>query len=116
MIIDIYTHIYPNAYYETMNRVSPQLENLGKRMRQVTKLHDLDERFREMDNYGDYRQVISLPQPPIEDVSNLPRLPSEVVVKLDLVEADLCDGLQSALEVLLHQRPDCVELKADPVE
>ena len=69
MIIDIYTHIYPNAYYETMNRVSPQLENLGKRMRQVTKLHDLDERFREMDNYGDYRQVISLPQPPIEDVS-----------------------------------------------
>ncbi len=69
MIIDIYTHIYPNAYYQAMNRVSPQLENLGKRMRQVTKLHDLDERFREMDAYGDYRQIISLPQPPIEDVS-----------------------------------------------
>ncbi len=70
MIIDIYTHIYPNAYYQAMNKVAPQLENLGKRMRAVTKLHDLDERFREMDNYGDYRQVISLPQPPIEDVSS----------------------------------------------
>jgi aminocarboxymuconate-semialdehyde decarboxylase len=69
MIIDIYTHIYPTAYYETMTRIAPQLENLGKRMRQVTKLHDLDERFREMDAYGDYRQIISLPQPPIEDVS-----------------------------------------------
>ena len=31
MIIDIYTHIYPNVYFETMNRVAPQLENLGKR-------------------------------------------------------------------------------------
>jgi len=53
---------------------------------------------------------------PIEDVSNLPWLPSEVVVKFDLVEADLCDGLQSALEILFHQGSDCVELNADPVE
>ncbi len=70
MIIDIYTHVYPTEYYERMNEVSPQLENLGKRMRAVTMLHDMDERFRAMDAYGDYRQVISLPNPPIEDVSS----------------------------------------------
>ena len=68
MIIDIFTHIYPTSYYEEMCKAAPQLENLGKRMRQVVKLHDLDERFREMDAYGDYRQIISLPVPPIDHV------------------------------------------------
>ncbi len=67
MIIDIYTHILPTAFYERMTSIAPKLENLGKRMRAVTKLHDLDERFTEMDAYGDYRQLISLPNPPIED-------------------------------------------------
>ena len=32
-------------------------------------LHDLDARFRAMGEFGDYRQIISLPQPPIEDVT-----------------------------------------------
>ena len=33
----------------------------------MKKLFDLDERFREMDRFGDYREIISLPNPPIED-------------------------------------------------
>jgi aminocarboxymuconate-semialdehyde decarboxylase len=68
-LIDIYTHIYPDRFFAEMTRVSPQLENLGKRLRSVTKLFDLDARFREMDELGDYRQVISLPNPPIEDLA-----------------------------------------------
>src|SRR5437660_9142667 len=68
-LIDIYTHIYPDKFFREMTRVAPQLENLGKRLRSVTKLFDLDARFREMDTYGDYRQVISLPNPPIEEVA-----------------------------------------------
>ena len=68
-LIDIYTHIYPERFFAEMTKVSPQLENLGKRLRTVTKLFDLDERFREMDAFGDYRQVISLPNPPIEDLA-----------------------------------------------
>ena len=68
-LIDIYTHIYPDRFFAEMTRVSPQLENLGKRLRTVTKLFDLDARFREMDEFGDYRQVISLPNPPIEDLA-----------------------------------------------
>src|SRR5580704_14451101 len=68
-LIDIYTHIYPDRFFKEMTRVSPQLENLGKRLRSVTKLFDLDARFREMDDYGDYRQIISLPNPPIENIA-----------------------------------------------
>jgi uncharacterized protein len=68
-LIDIYTHIYPDRFFAEITRISPQLENLGKRLRSVTKLFDLDERFREMDAFGDYRQVISLPNPPIEEIA-----------------------------------------------
>jgi len=45
-----------------MNKVAPKLGNIAARLRSVTKIHDLDARFREMDEFGDYRQVISLPK------------------------------------------------------
>ena len=50
-----------------MNKAAPKLGNIAARLRGVTKIYDLDARFREMDEFGDYRQVISLPNPPIED-------------------------------------------------
>jgi len=68
-IIDIYTHIFPERFFEEMTRAAPNLENIGKRLRGVTKLFDLDARFREMDQFGDYRQIISLPNPAIEDIA-----------------------------------------------
>jgi aminocarboxymuconate-semialdehyde decarboxylase len=69
MIIDIYTHILPDAFFREMSRVSPKLENIGARLRGVKKLFDLDARFSEMDTLGDYRQVISLPNPPLEEIA-----------------------------------------------
>ena len=69
MLIDIYCHIYPDRFFQEMTKVSPKLENIGKRLRGVTKLFDLDARFREMDQFGDYRQIISLPNPPIEEIA-----------------------------------------------
>ena len=69
MLIDIYCHIYPDRFFQEMTKVSPKLENIGKRLRGVTKLFDLDVRFREMDEFGEYRQIISLPNPPIEDIA-----------------------------------------------
>ena len=67
-IIDIYCHIFPDRFFQEMTRVAPNLENIGKRLRGIVKLFDLDARFKEMDTFGDYRQVISLPNPPIEDI------------------------------------------------
>jgi uncharacterized protein len=66
-IIDIYCHIFPDNFFQEMNRIAPRLGNIGARLRGVKKLFDLDERFREMDQFGDYREIISLPNPPIED-------------------------------------------------
>src|SRR5215212_9902275 len=69
MIIDIYTHILPDAFFREMSRVSPKLENIGARLRGIKKLFDLETRFAEMDEIGDYRQVISLPNPPLEEIA-----------------------------------------------
>jgi uncharacterized protein len=66
-IIDIYCHIFPDKFFQEMTRIAPRLGNIGARLRGVKKLFDLDERFREMDQFGDYREIISLPNPPIED-------------------------------------------------
>src|SRR3954469_2666524 len=69
MIIDIYTHILPDRFFREMSRASPKLENIGARLRGVKKLFDLDLRFGEMDKLGDYQQVISLPNPPLEEIA-----------------------------------------------
>ena len=52
-----------------MAKAAPRLENIGKRMQAVTMIHDLDTRFRLMDEFGDYGHVISLPNPPLEDIT-----------------------------------------------
>src|SRR5258708_8899284 len=69
-IVDIYCHIFPDKFFQEMNRVAPRLGNIAARLRGVKKLFDLDERFREMDQFGDYREIISLPNPPIEDLAS----------------------------------------------
>src|SRR6516165_3325893 len=87
-IIDIYCHTFPDRFFHEMNRIAPRLGNIGARLRGVKKLFDLDERFREMDRFGDYREVISLPNPPIEDFAqgevglNLARIGNDAMAEL----------------------------------
>src|SRR2546430_14330194 len=68
-IVDIYCHIFPDKFFQEMNRIAPRLGNIAARLRGVKKLFDLEERFREMDQFGDYREIIPLPNPPIEDLA-----------------------------------------------
>src|SRR4249920_2626229 len=87
-IVDIYCHIMPEKFSEEMSRIAPRLGNIATRLRGVKKLFDLDERFREMDQFGDYRQIISLPNPPIEDLAagevglNLARIGNDAMAEL----------------------------------
>jgi len=60
MIVDIYTHIFPERFFQELERGSPKLGNMGKRLRSVRKLFDLDLRFKDMDEIGqDYRQIVA---------------------------------------------------------
>jgi uncharacterized protein len=88
MIVDIYTHIFPGRFFQELEKGPPKLGNMGKRMRSIPKLFDLDLRFKDMDEIGDYKQIISLPNPPIEDVaegeaaSNLARVANDAMADL----------------------------------
>lgn len=64
--IDIFNHIYPQRFFAEFLRVEPGLKDMGKRVRNIPVLVDLDARFRMMDEFGDYRQIISLPTPALE--------------------------------------------------
>ena len=64
--IDIFTHIYPVDFFAKLMKVAGNFKDVGKRSRGVPMLVDLDERFRVMDQFGDYQQVLSLPTPPLE--------------------------------------------------
>jgi aminocarboxymuconate-semialdehyde decarboxylase len=64
--IDIFNHVLPERFFAEFLRVAPRLKDMGKRSRNIPVMVDLDARFRMMDEFGDYRQVISLASPPIE--------------------------------------------------
>ncbi len=67
--IDVFNHIFPVKFYEKMLASSRHLSDMGKRVRGVPMLVDLEERFRVMDRFEDYRQVLSIASPPIETMA-----------------------------------------------
>jgi uncharacterized protein len=71
MKIDVFCHVMPRAYADRLSSHGGDAAaaNLRKRSTEVPAMVDLDLRFRQMDEFGgDYRQVISLPGPPVEDI------------------------------------------------
>jgi predicted TIM-barrel fold metal-dependent hydrolase len=66
MKIDIFCHIFPERALQRFFEAAPNLKDMGKRVRNIPELFDLDRRFRVMDEFGDYRQVISMSSPPLE--------------------------------------------------
>jgi predicted TIM-barrel fold metal-dependent hydrolase len=66
MKIDIFNHIFPKRFFHKMLEVAPAHKDMGKRVREVPVLYDLDARFRVMDQFDDYAQVICIASPPIE--------------------------------------------------
>ena len=72
MKIDIFNHIFPKSYYDKMLAIAPNAKDMNKRVRNIPSIVDLDERFRIMDRFGDYVQIICLPNPPIESFASPP--------------------------------------------
>ncbi len=66
MKIDLFCHILPPAYFERMTAISARGAYMQKRIREIPVRVDLELRFRMMDLFGDYVQVLSLAAPPLE--------------------------------------------------
>ena len=67
--IDAFNHFFPAGVWARMLEIPGMGANIGKRMRNIPAIFDLDVRFRVMDlfKHHDYTQVISLGMPPLEN-------------------------------------------------
>ena len=92
--IDVFTHIFPAQYVERMQQVAPGLKDAGKRVRGVPMLVDLDVRFRVMDAFEGYQQILSIATPPIEAYAS----PSDAV--------DLATRANDGMADLVRRHPE----------
>ncbi|MGH6913172.1 MAG: amidohydrolase family protein [Geminicoccales bacterium] len=89
MKIDIYNHIFPEPYWAYMLEVAGDHKDIGKRVRSIPMLADLDARFRVMDQFEDYRQILSVPAPPPEVLAG-PEQAAELARRANDGMAELC--------------------------
>jgi len=64
--IDAFNHFFPKALWERIQSLEGAGKDIGKRMQGVPCIYDLDTRFRVMDEFENYTQIISLGMPPLE--------------------------------------------------
>src|SRR3984893_4907793 len=67
--IDAWTHIFPKTYFEKLQTMASATGPL-KRWLKLTSLYDLDHRFRLMDGFEGYRQLLTPSMPAIEDLAD----------------------------------------------
>lgn len=73
--IDAFCHFFPKGIFALMIDSVGGSSELGARMKGVKTIHDLDARFRMMDEFGDYSQILSLGLPGIEAMAAPDRSP-----------------------------------------
>ena len=59
MKIDIFNHIFPQKYFDEYIAGPKALPDIGKRVRNMPTIVNLDARFKVMDEFGEYCQIIS---------------------------------------------------------
>jgi aminocarboxymuconate-semialdehyde decarboxylase len=65
MRIDAYTHFIPEEFFAKISG----FPDIGKRMREVPCIHDLDVRKKVVDQFDDYGQILSYAMPPLESLA-----------------------------------------------
>lgn len=74
MKIDIFNHILPPALLDELEGLLPA--PVLERFKTIPTLHDIDARLRLLDEFGDYQQVLSLSQPPLDEIAGPDRTPA----------------------------------------
>jgi predicted TIM-barrel fold metal-dependent hydrolase len=69
MRVDAFNHFFPKRFFARMRELVGRGADMAMRVRAIPCIHDLDERFRVMDQFADYAQVLSLPSPPLETIA-----------------------------------------------
>ena len=116
--IDVFNHIFPKPFFERLQAVAVNQAPF-KRWLHIPFLHDLDVRFRMLDEFGpDYRQILSLSAPPIEAIVpgdrqatlDLARLANDAMADIVRVYPDRFPGFIASLP-LNHPDASVIELQ-----
>ena len=73
--IDAFNHFFPKRYYEAFLETPAGSKDIGKRVRGIPALHDIELRRRVVEQFDNYTQVLSHALPPIERVWGPDRSP-----------------------------------------
>jgi predicted TIM-barrel fold metal-dependent hydrolase len=73
--IDIFNHFYPRRFFDDFINVGASFKDMGKRVQALAPIYDLDIRFKTMDEFGDFRLVLTMPQPPVEALAGPDKTP-----------------------------------------
>ena len=68
--IDAFNHFFPGRIYELLLQSPAGQKDLGKRMRGIPALYEIDERLRVVESFPDYSQVICLGMPAIDRLAS----------------------------------------------
>ena len=115
--IDVFNHILPAPFFARLREVVLD-KGAVKRWLHIPFLHDLDVRFRRLEEFGpDYRQILSLSAPPIESINpgrqvtiDLAKLANDSMADLVRTHADRFPGFIASLP-LNHPDESVVELE-----
>jgi predicted TIM-barrel fold metal-dependent hydrolase len=114
--IDVFNHFFPGAFYRKMLEVAPNHPNIGERVRNIPTLTDLDQRFRVMDEFGDYGQILSLASPPLEALAppevspTLAQIANDEMAELVNKYSDRVPGFTASLPM---NNPDAMAKEID---
>src|ERR1700683_4217999 len=72
MRVGAYTHFFPKRIHATLIAMPVDYKDMGKRVRSLPALYDLDVRKKIVDGHKDYQQILSYTQPPIELIAQTP--------------------------------------------
>jgi len=90
MKIDVFPHIFPQAFYDRMLKVSDAASRyMQRRVRDMPMLTDLEMRLRLMDEYPEYQQVLTAAGPGIETFCD-PKVSPELARIANDGMAELC--------------------------
>src|SRR5665213_3625426 len=113
MKIDIFCHITPQNYYDRMLKLPETGTTITRRTANIPAMVNLDVRFRMMDRFGDYCQVVSMAAPPIEALGDpnlspeLAQLANDGLAELVVKYPDRFPGFVAALP--MNNTAACVE-------
>src|SRR5438046_3037316 len=75
MKIDIFNHLFPKKFFDKYIVAGSGGKDIGKRVANIQSIVDVDSRFRILDEFGDYVQVLTLPLPPLEIIAGPEKSP-----------------------------------------